>query len=65
MESTIRALNVLSSVIMLTAGLYVAVTFWSLLSPVVQGVIGATVWLYFFSQIDLYLKGNCSNRGAI
>jgi hypothetical protein len=58
MESTIRALNVLSAVITIAAGLYMAVTFWSLLSPVVQGVIGVTVWLYFFSQVDLYLGGD-------
>ncbi len=65
MESTIRALNVLSAVIMLATGLYMAVTFWSLLSTVVQEVIGATVWLYFFCQIDLHWRGNCNNRGAI
>ncbi|MFQ6008027.1 MAG: hypothetical protein ACE5K8_03660 [Candidatus Zixiibacteriota bacterium] len=58
MESTTRTLNVLSAVIILAAGLYMAVTFWSLLSPVVQGLIGVVVWLYFFSQIDLYLRSD-------
>ena len=63
MENTIRALNVLSAVIMLTVGVYIEATLWSLLSPVVQGVIEIALWLYLFSQVDLFLTGNRNKPG--
>jgi len=56
MESAVRAMNMLSGVIMLAAGTYIQVTLWPLLSFAVQGMIGITVLLYFFIQIDLGLK---------
>ena len=62
MGNTIRALNVLSAVILLTVGVYVQVTFQSLLSPMVERVIVATIWLYFFGQVDLFLAGD-RNKG--
>jgi hypothetical protein len=62
MESAIRALNLLSAVIMLAAGIYIQVTFWLVLSLVAQGLIGVTVLLYFFVQIDLYSRGEGNNR---
>jgi hypothetical protein len=62
MESAIRALNILSAVIMLAAGIYIQVTFWLVLSQVAQGLIGVTVLLYFFVQIDLSSRGEGNNR---
>lgn len=62
MESAIRVLNMLSAVIMLAAGIYIQVTFWLVLSLVAQGLIGVTVLLYFFVQIDLYSRGEGNNR---
>ena len=62
MESAIRTLNMLSAVIMLAAGIYIQVTFWLVLSLVAQGLIGATVLLYFFVQIDLCSRGEGNNR---
>lgn len=62
MESAIRALNMLSAVIMLAAGVYIQVTFGLVLSLVAQGLIGVTVLLYFFVQIDLYSRGEGNNR---
>lgn len=61
MEKTVCALNVLSGVILLAAVLHIQVTFWSVLSPIVQGLIGVAVWLYLFIQIDLYLTGKRKN----
>ena len=62
MESAIRTLNMLSAVIMLAAGIYIQVTFWLVLSQVAQGLIGVTVLLYFFVQIDLCSRGEGNNR---
>ena len=62
MESAIRVLNMLSAVIMLAAGIYIQVTFWLVLSLVAQGLISATVLLYFFVQIDLCSRGAGNNR---
>jgi len=62
MESAIRVLNMLSAVIMLAAGIYIQVTFWLVLSLVAQGLIGVTVLLYFFVQIDLCSRGAGNNR---
>ena len=62
MESAIRVLNMLSAVIMLAAGIYIQVTFWLVLSLVAQGLIGVTVLLYFFVQIDLCSRGEGNNR---
>jgi hypothetical protein len=53
-EGTIRTLNVLSAVIMLAVGIYIESVFWFLLTPLVRGMIEVGVWLYFFSQIDLF-----------
>ncbi len=61
MESAIRVLNMLSAVIMLAAGIYIQVTFWLVLSLVAQGLIGVTVLLYFFVQIDLCSRGEGNN----
>jgi len=56
MGSVIRALNILSAVIMLATGIYIQFTFCSLLSWMVQSLIGVTVLLYFFVQIDVGLE---------
>ncbi len=58
MESAIRALNVLSGVIMLAAGTYIQLTLSGLLSAPVQGLICVTILLYFFVQVDLCLRRN-------
>lgn len=65
MENAIRALNILSAVIMLAAGIYIQITFWLVLSVAIQGLIGVIVLLYFFVQIDVCLRreGN-SNKSA-
>lgn len=65
MEKTIRALNLLSAVIMLAAAMYIQVTFWPLLSLQVQGLIGGTVLLYFFVQIDLGSGRERNNREGV
>jgi hypothetical protein len=65
MEKTIRALNVLSGVILLAAVLHIQATFWSVLSPVIQGLISLTVWLYFFVQIDVYLTDGGNNPDRV
>jgi hypothetical protein len=61
MGSAIRTLNMLSAVIMLAAGVYIQVTFWLVLSQAAQGLIGVTVLLYFFVQIDLFSRGEGNN----
>ena len=62
MGSAIRTLNMLSAVIMLAAGIYIQVTFCLVLSLMAQGLIGVTVLLYFFVQIDLFSRGEGNNR---
>ena len=57
MESAIRALNVLSGIIMLATGTYIQLTLSGLLSAPVQGLICVTMLLYFFIQVDLCLSG--------
>ncbi len=61
MEKTVRALNMLSAVIILVAGMYIKITFGPVLSVGMQGLTGVVVWAYFFIQIDQCLRGerNC------
>ena len=65
MENTIRALNLLSAVIMLAAGMYIQIAFWPLLSPAVQGVIGMIVLVYFLMQVELCLRSERNRRESL
>jgi len=65
MEKTVRALNVLSAVIILIAGMYIKITFGSVLSVEMQGLTGVAVWAYFFIQIDQYLRGERNYKEGI
>ena len=53
MANVIRALNVLSAVIMLAAAVCILMAFWVVLSLAAQALIGVTVLSYYFVQIDL------------
>jgi hypothetical protein len=57
MEHAIRALHTLSAVIMVTAGVYIQMTFGYLLSAATQGLMGSALVLYCIVQIE-----SCSRR---
>lgn len=56
METTIKTLNMLSAVVMLTAGAYIQMTFETMLSLMVQSVVGVMTLVFFFLQMDMCLR---------
>ena len=61
MEQAIRALHTLSAVIMVTAGVYIQMTFGYVLSTATQGLMGSALVLYCVVQIEFCSRG-CGNH---
>ncbi|HWR82128.1 MAG TPA: hypothetical protein VN285_02375 [Candidatus Deferrimicrobium sp.] len=62
LERAIQAVNLLTAVIMLAAGVYIQLAFHAILSAAAQSLVGLAAMSFFYLQVDLsvWVRGNNS-----